>query len=183
MTEPAQTADSARLAMVGEAPVLAEIQRRAWPDRLPADAVARLSDELGLEAMAQAWERAIARPPEARCRVLVAVSGTGRLAGFAVTSPSDDPDADPARTGTVEEFVIDPAARGRGHGSRLLNACADTLRADGFTRATWWLPAGDDATRAFLAGAGWEPDGAHREIGTEDGTVRIKQVRLHTDLG
>ena len=174
-------ADSARLAMTGESAAIAEIQRRGWPDRLPDEAVRTLLAEVELDAMIESWRRAIASPPEARFRVLVAV-GADRLHGFAVTAPSQDPDADPQQTGAVEEFTIDPPARGSGHGSRLLNACADTLRADGFTQATWWLTATDDQLRGFLTSAGWAADGAHREIGTEDESVRIKQVRLHTDL-
>jgi hypothetical protein len=44
--------------------------------------------------------------------------------------------------------------------------------------------ASDDAVRGFLDGAGWAPDGAHRELDLDGtGAVRVKQVRLHTDLG
>ena len=40
-----------------------------------------------------------------------------------------------------------------------------------------------NALRGFLDGAGWAPDGAHRELDLDGaGTVRVKQVRLHTDL-
>ena len=46
----------------------------------------------------------------------------------------DDPDAEPGEDALVAEFVVDPSAQRQGHGSRLLNAVADTLRADGFTR-------------------------------------------------
>lgn len=69
-----------------------------------------------------------------------------------------------------------------GAGSRLVNAAVDTLRADGFTRATWWVRTTDDVLRAFLSEAGWAPDGAHRETGTEDEQTRVKEVRLHTDI-
>jgi hypothetical protein len=64
-----------------------------------------------------------------------------------------------------------------------MQACVDTLRADRFTRAVTWLPATADDLRAFLAGAGWAPDGAHRTLDlTGDGSVTVKQVRLHTSL-
>jgi ribosomal protein S18 acetylase RimI-like enzyme len=102
--------------------------------------------------------------------------------GFASTMPSHDDDADPSVDGAIDQFVVDPAAQHRGHGSRLLNACADTLRADGFARARWWVNTNDDALRQFLTAAGWAADGATREIGPEDESVRLKQVRLHTDL-
>ena len=63
-----------------------------------------------------------------------------------------------------------------------MNACVDTLRADGFVRARHWLRSDDDVRRTFLTEAGWAPDGAHREIGSEDDAVRVKQIRLHTAI-
>ena len=58
----------------------------------------------------------------------------------------------------------------------------DTLRADGYTRATWWVRATDDPLRGFLTGAGWAADGAHTEVGGEDEESGVKFVRLHTDI-
>lgn len=179
-------ADSVRLALASEAPAIAAIQRRSWSDRLPAEIADRMLSGSTLEEMAEIWAAAITRPPEARFRVLVAVgtdqSGQTQVVGFATTVPCEDADADARSDGAIGEFVVDRPAQRQGHGSRLLNAAADTLRADGFTRARWWLDSTDDVTRAFLVDAGWEPDGAHREIGTEDGSYRIKQIRLHTDI-
>jgi hypothetical protein len=78
---------------------------------------------------------------------------------------------------------VDPHRRRAGHGSRLLQAGADTLVADRFVRAVTWLPAADDTTRAFLTDAGWGADGAHRTLDLlGDGTTTLKQVRLHTAL-
>ena len=110
--------------------------------------------------MAAAWEQAIARPPQARFRVLVAVEEVARGRRSPPPSRPRTPTPSPAADGEVEEFAVDPPARHRGHGSRLLNACADTLRADGFTRARWWVGTTDDALRRFLTSAGWAADGA-----------------------
>jgi GNAT superfamily N-acetyltransferase len=175
-------ADSVRLALPGEAAAIAEIQRRLWLDQLGPERAEPMLGAISQEQATEAWQAAIIRPPQARYRVLVAVE-SDRLTGFATTRPSDDPDADAARDGLIDEFGIDPAARSRGHGSRMLNACVDTLRADGFTRATVWIMSTQDAYRSFLTDAGWAPDGGHREIGTEDESIRIKQVRLHCDIG
>jgi GNAT superfamily N-acetyltransferase len=173
------------LALPAEAAAIAAVQRRSWTQLYPGPVAARLLDEVGLDAMAASWEAAIVRPPLATLRVLVAVdSGDGRhrVVGFAAVGPSDDPDANPAEDALVAEFAIDPLAQRAGHGSRLLQACVDTLRADGFARATWWVRAGDDPLRAFLTGAGWAADGAHTEVGTDDEAARVKLVRLHTDI-
>ncbi|HEY0239868.1 MAG TPA: GNAT family N-acetyltransferase [Friedmanniella sp.] len=174
-------ADSVRLAWPSEAPTISAVQRRGWL-ALPSPLSESLLAAVDEPAMVQAWEQVMARPADARQRVLVAVGDGGRVVGFATTGPSADTDADGVTDGEVDQLWVDPPAQGRGHGSRLLNACADTLRADGFTHARCWVLASDDAVRDFLSGAGWEPDGAARTIGAEDGTVTIDQLRLHTDL-
>ncbi|SPF69233.1 Acetyltransferase (GNAT) family [Propionibacterium ruminifibrarum] len=164
----------ARLAMADEAERIAELQAGAWAR---AGLAAQLPDPA---AMSAAWLSAIVAPPLATYRVLVATAQDHRtVLGFAAIGPSEDPDADPTDA-VVGEFVI--GRTGRGHGSRLLNAVVDTLRADGFERATWWVPTTDDDLRAFLTGSGWAPDGAHREIGPEDGSTSLRQVRLHTAI-
>lgn len=161
------------------------MQRRSWTQLYAEPTAARLLDATDLAAMTQAWESAIQRPPLATLRVLVAIDssqGSHRVVGFAAVGPSDDPDANPAQDALVAEFAIDPLGQRLGHGSRLLQACMDTLRADGFSRATWWVRATDDPLRAFLTAAGWAPDGAHSELGSEEDATGVKFVRLHTDI-
>ncbi len=176
-----------------EALQIAEIQRRAWAE----DPVhSRFLDQASVDEMAEVWHRAITRPPLAQYRVLVATEPWGRpeqtpepntsrlesrVFGFAAIGPSGDDDAG-SREAEVLAFIIDGQARGRGHGSRLLNAVVDTMSADGFSLARWWVTSTDDDLRRFLVGAGWAADGAHRELGSDDGVVRLKQVRLHTDI-
>lgn len=164
-----------RLAMPQEAPAIAAVQRAAWREL-------GLAEELpAAEDIEQAWYAAIARPPLAIYRVLIAQDcDRTTVRGFAAIGPSDDPDC-AVDDALVGEFVIDPGHLGEGHGSRLLNAVVDTLRADGFVRATWWLGTTDDAMRAFLEASGWAPDGAHREVGDDEG-VKARQIRMHTAL-
>ena len=102
------------------------------------------------------------------------------MVGFATTVPGTDPDLQASRYGELGAFEVDPQARGRGHGSRLLNACVDTLRADGFEQAVCWVEASDDARRKFLTDAGWAAR-CWREI--DPRMARTSQaVRLYTDL-
>lgn len=180
VTNSAERPESVRLALPHEAQVIAALQHRVWSVQF--EAFPELLAELDPAEMAALWHHAITRPPLAQCRVLVAVDSQDRVVGFASTLPADDPDADQRSDGAVGEFLIDVAERGRGHGSRLLNACVDTLRADGFRRATCWIGSTDDHFRQFLLQSGWAPDGSHREIGLADDSVRIKQVRLHSDI-
>ncbi len=174
---------SVRIAWTEDAEQIAGVQVRAWRQAyrrlLPTDVLERLDPS----DFAAAWAQSLERPKDARNRVLVALE-RNRVCGFAITAPASDPDVDPVAEGEISEFTIDPDQTRLGHGSRLLQACADTLRADRFTRAVWWLNSTDDTLRAFVTAAGWAPDGAHRELDMHgDGAVTVKQVRLHTDLG
>jgi GNAT superfamily N-acetyltransferase len=184
MTSP--TADvSVRVAWSDDADAIAELQLRTWPalygDIVPASALPSGPEHLA--AAAAAWRASLDRPGDARNRVLVALE-RNRVVGFVITGPAGDPDCDPLVDGELREFTIDPAERGRGHGSRLLQAAMDTMGSDRFTRAVTWALAGDDELRRFLTEAGWAADTAHRELDLDGtGATSVKQVRLHTLLG
>ncbi|MFC4786560.1 GNAT family N-acetyltransferase [Nocardioides sp. MAHUQ-72] len=180
MTSP--TADvSVRVAWADDAPAVAELQLRAWREKY-AGLVPAESLPSDVEAAAAAWRASLVSPGDARNRVLVALE-RNRVVGLAVTSPASDPDCDPVADAELREITVDPADLGRGHGSRLLQAAVDTLRADRFTRAVLWAVSTDDALRGFLTGAGWATDGAHRELDLDgQGTTRVREVRLHTAL-
>lgn len=182
-SSPGPTADvSVRVGWAEDAAGIAGVQVRAWRaeyvDVLPAEVI----DALDPEEFAAAWRESLARPTDARNRVLVALE-RNTVRGFAVTAPASDPDTDQVADGEIVELTVDPERTGHGHGSRLVQACAETLKADRFTRAVVWVGSTDDARRAFLTGAGFAPDGAHRELDLHgDGSIRVKQVRLHADL-
>ena len=171
---------SVRVAWADDAEAIAALQAEAWrtsyAELLPAAGELRAAD------FAEVWREALAKPGDARNRALVALE-RNRVVGFAVTAPASDPDSDPVTDGELMEFTIAAGERGKGHGSRLLQAAVDTLAADRFTRAVTWTVASDDDLRAFLSSAGWAPDTAHRELDLDGtGTTTVKQVRLHTSI-
>ena len=143
------TADvSVRVAWADDAPAIAELQLRAWQtayaDLLPAEAIP--SGPEAVDAAAAAWRGSMTKPGDARNRVLVALE-RNRVVGFAITGPASDPDCDPVADAELQEVTLDPAERGKGHGSRLLQAAAETMQADRFTRAVTWVLASDDTLR------------------------------------
>ena len=171
---------SARLAWPSDASAIAQIQIAAWrqdyTDVLPTEVLHGLK----ADQFTESWEASLNKPQDARMRVLVALE-RATVRGFALVHPSQDPDADGVSDSEIGEFVIDPLHRRAGHGSRLLQASIDTLLADKFSHALWWVTANNDILRAFVTGTGWESDGAHRELQSENG-VSLKQIRLHTSL-
>mgnify|MGYP001765555390 CR=1 FL=1 len=173
---------SVRVAWAEDAAAIADLQVRTWPE-LYADLVPAQHLPHSAADLAEVWHQALSKPTDARNRVLLALE-RNRVVGFALTCPAGDPDCDPITDGELAEITIDPAERGRGHGSRLLQAGVDTLVADHFTRAVSWVNSRDDALRTFLTQAGWAADGAHREVAIDEaGSSRMKLVRLHTRIG
>jgi GNAT superfamily N-acetyltransferase len=171
---------SVRVAWADDAEAIAAVQARAWAASYAG--LVPAAGELREADFAQLWRDALTRPADARHRALVALE-RNRVVGFAITTPATDPDCDRVTDGELMELTVDAQERGKGHGSRLLQAAVDTMVADRFTRAVTWLVADDDALRAFLTEAGWAPDTAHRTLDLDgSGTTQFRQVRLHTAL-
>ena len=157
------TADvSVRIAWADDAAAIAALQVRAWRDGVRRAGAAR-----GAARRRRRRGRGLARvaggPADARNRVLVALE-RNRVVGFAITGPAADPDCDPVSDGELPELTLDPDERGRGHGSRLLQAAVDTHAGRPVHPRRDLGDADDDALRAFLTEAGWAPDTAHREL-------------------
>jgi len=171
---------SARLAWPDDAAAIARVQLATWREQYAGLLPTATIDALDAHELAERWATAVSSPKDARMRVLVALERAA-VRGFALVHPSYDPDSDQLADGEVGEFAIDPSHQRKGHGSRLVQAAIDTLAADKFTRALWWIPTTDDALRRFVSESGWEPDGAHRELASETGET-VKQIRLHTSL-
>jgi GNAT superfamily N-acetyltransferase len=144
--------------------------RTAYADLLPPEAL----DVPEVQAAAL-WLRAVESPPTRQHRLLVAMERDD-LVGFAASGPSDEAES------AVElmTLLVEPRWGRRGHASRLVSASVDHWRGDGFTTGLAWAWERDPATRAFLTGSGWEPDGAAR--GLDTGPRVERQLRFHTDL-
>lgn len=152
---------------------------RAWR-ATRATALGAEADRLDVEVFASAWASGIARPPDPHGYVaLVAVAG-GTVVGFAAAAPTDvRPDAPsepgevpPPRAAEIIALEVEPTRTGEGHGSRLLAACVDTVRASGAEVVRTWVLEDDGARAGFLRSAGLSPDGSHRVLDVGGRRVR-----------
>jgi GNAT superfamily N-acetyltransferase len=168
---------SVRPARAGDAAAVARVQLATWQaayaDVLPAEALA-----LDVADVARAWEQALAQPPSAYHRVLVALEGE-ELVGLASCEPCPDEDLE-ASAGELSALLVEPRWGRRGHGSRLLAAAVDLWRADGVAEAVTWVFDSDAVVAGFLESAGWGPDTAGRTLEADGRSVR--QRRWHTAL-
>ncbi|MDQ6649900.1 MAG: GNAT family N-acetyltransferase [Actinomycetota bacterium] len=169
---------SVRAAGPADAADIAAVQVQTWQAAygplLPAVALATLRTP---EAEAH-WREAVTSPPSRRHHVLVALD-TDRLVGVVAVAPAVDDDLDPTGTDEVGPLLVHPGAGRLGHGSRLLAAAVEAMRADGVSHAVTWAFAADGALQAFYESAGWAADGVSRQL---DMGELVPEVRLHTDL-
>jgi ribosomal protein S18 acetylase RimI-like enzyme len=183
---------SARPDDVGE---IARIQLTTWRVAYRRLMPRHVLEQLDEAWIAQQWERSITNPPTPRHRVLVAIeqaadqspdqSTPAYVVGFAASGPPDEAalaaDEDHTALGdgvvAVTDLLVEPRWGRRGHGSRLLAACVDSWRNDGFTTALAWTFVDDRVTSRFLESAGWDKDGASRALDVDD--LLVPQIRWH----
>ncbi|MEO3743023.1 GNAT family N-acetyltransferase [Plantactinospora sp. B5E13] len=169
---------------------IARIQLATWRVAYRRMLPKHVLDNLDEAWLARNWSAAVEAPPSERHRVLVAVEQAEQsyLVGFAASGPPDEQALAPNEPAealgpnvvAVTDLLVEPRWGRRGHGSRLLAAAVDLWRSDGFDTAVAWTFDGDAATRKFLGGAGWEPDGAARALDVDD--MLVPQLRLHVSL-
>lgn len=193
MSEP--TPDAAvRTARLADADAVGQVQAAAWraayADLLGPEAL----EQVDAEAFAAQWSASLATPPGPVYRLLVATEGP-ELVGLVAVGPAEDDDAievadsgaadggeDRPLVGEVLTIAVHPDHLRRGHGSRLLNAAVDTLRANDRTVVHLWLPEADTATRTFVEVAGLASDGAARERVVDESGRAVREVRLTARL-
>lgn len=169
---------------------IARIQLATWRHAYRRILPRHVLDGLDDAWMAHRWRASIEAPPTPRHRVLVAMEQASQeyLVGFCAAGAADEaalaPDEDHTALGdtvaSITDLLVEPRWSRRGHGSRLLAACVDLWREDGFATAVAWAFEADAAMRAFLESAGWAPDGATRALDVDD--LLVPQLRLHTML-
>jgi GNAT superfamily N-acetyltransferase len=170
--------NSVRLARATDVDAIATVQRRAWRQSyaaiLPAEALTELDDA----DLAWEWGRAILAAGDHR--VFVALNeGEGDVVGVASVGPTADPDISPETSGEIGVLLVDPDYQRAGHGSRLMAACIDMMRAADKSDCATWIPLDDQARRVFFTSAGWGPDSAYRDLEFTPG-VTVREVRLVT---
>ena len=166
---PARPADAERIARVQ-----LSTWRTAYADLLPPQAL----DVPEVQAAAL-WLGAVESPPTPAHRVLVAFE-RDELVGFAASGPAEEEGQAAGEAVELSTLLVEPRWGRRGHASRLVAASVEDWRRDGAVLVVCWAWARDPATRGFLVGAGFAPDGAVR--GLDTGAAVQEQLRFHASL-
>lgn len=183
--QPGPLADAAvRTARPTDAPAVGLVQAFVWQHAYAELLPREVLDQFTGPFFGTVWRRSLEAPPSARHRLLVATAGP-QVVGYVSVGPvTEEPGYETERTAAILDGGVHPDGRGQGHGSRLLNAAVDTLRAgsDELDAIVAWVLAEAEETRAFLAAAGFEPDGAWRERALDESGSTAREVRLAVHL-
>lgn len=167
---------SVRTARVADAEAVGTVQAAVWRAAYQELLDPRIVAAFVPDPFTRAWEESLRNPPTTLHRLLVATE-LDAIVGFAAMAPAET-------EGTAELLAmgVHPEHRGRGHGSRLLNATVDTLRAGDFEHLQLWLLTSDESTRRFLEKAGLAADGSwHDRVIDPDGTT-AREIRLAASI-
>lgn len=132
-----------------DAPTITAIQRAAWEADYEGNTLTWL---LGIpaEVLTAKWSQAAVSHPS---HALLLATANDACIGFVAISPVE-----------VATLEIHPDHRRQGHGSRLLNAAVDHIRANGAHRASAWVTQGHKQRAAFLTSAGFATDGRRQRL-------------------
>ena len=174
----AVTAVDVSVATRADASAIGAIHARSWAATYPSIPAPSLKQER------KVWARRLADAGDGRQTITARTEG--RVRGFLHLGPSPDADDDPATTGHVFSFHVEPDLARRGIGRALMDEAVRRFHAAGDTVATLWVVSGNHGSRRFYQQVGWQPDGAVRReplaLDTEDG-VEVEVVRYRRPIG
>lgn len=185
---------SVRPATAADLPAIGGINARSWTTAYRSLFPARVLERLTPAALTEAWRPHLAAAGRPMHHLLVACTGP-TVVGFGAFGPATGQRDVPPDAAELTTLLVDAVHQRHGHGSRLLAAGVDLLRADGAGHLVCWVPDADAPRLAFLQSAGFEPDGAWRRLapdGPDDdpdepsdgaGAAGVREVRLVAGLG
>ncbi len=180
-TAPSPHIGQVRPASPADAAAIASVHVRSWLATYPhLPRTRRVGEDARWEAL---WSHRLEGTAGGQT-VLVSTAG-GLVTGFVYFGPSPDRDLDPHLTGQIHSIHVDPAVTRQGRGGILMAAAVEALVAAGFSVATLWVVADNQAARGFYERLGWQPDGARRRemlaVEGEEGDV-VEVVRYRHSL-
>lgn len=170
---------SVRTARTDDLPAVGEVQAQVWR-RAFADVVEpETLQAFEAAEFEQAWRSSLAAPPSPVHRLLVATE-LDTIVGFVAVGPVMQ---DGAHEGEAEILAggVHPDHRGKGHGSRLLNAAMDTLAANDRSYVRVRIMERDTPVVRFLATAGFVVSGGYADRIVTSAGDTVREIEMHTD--
>lgn len=154
-----------REARAGDATRIAEIHVESWRNTYRGIMPDSFLDGMSAARSRMGWDNTLASL-DGGSRVFVHEDGAARMDGFARIGPGRDPGMPfPCE---IYAIYVDIAARGKGTGTKLLEACAEAAVAAGWNGMYLWAAAQNPYARFYLKNGGERGAGKTQKMaGTE----------------
>ena len=163
-----------RPAAPDDAAAIAHVHVTSWQTTYPAMVPQPVLDRLSIDRRREFWVSRLADPDT---RTWVAELD-GEVVGFVGTNILDRPDM--PRTGELESIYLLAEARGKGIGTRLMDAAVEDLAERNLDSVILWVLTDNAPARGFYERAGWRLTDATNLLDF-DGTP-VEEVRYERSL-
>lgn len=166
---------SIRRAELRDAAAIAQVHVDSWQAGYLGLIPASVLNRLTVSGQAASWHKLLRGQGTPGARTWLVAVGES-IVGFSSVGPTrDDEEEGRGLIGEVYTIYLSPPAWGRGLGGELLDAVQADLARRGYRTATIWVLEGNTRARRFYELAGFERDGARREVRLD--SVTLPEVR------
>jgi GNAT superfamily N-acetyltransferase len=159
-----------REATAADTAAFCAVRHRSWKAAYTGVMPESVLRAMDLGASYAGWWPYLRLRPSRRHSAIVA-GRTGTVVGLTVTGPCRDDDVDRDVTGELALLYVDPLAKGRRIGKRLLDGAVAKLRDNGFTDLRLWVLQANGHARSFYERNGWWHDGGIKTADMPGGSV------------
>ena len=145
-----------REATVTDAEGIAIVHVKTWQYAYKGHMPDALLYALSIEKRTEGWKKLLEAPKEDAHTFVIEVNG--QIVGWCAVGKTRDDDVDP-EVGELYGIYIHPDFIGKGLGSRLMQHALNTLKKDGYTKATLWVLDSNEKTQQFYKRKGWMIEG------------------------
>ena len=159
--------------VLGIATVHVKMWQKAYRGQVPDSFL----DAMSIDNRAKFWEDTL-KNPKSGIHILVA-EHDHRIVGWIQGGKNRDEDLS-SDVGELGGIYVHPDWQGKGVGSKLMEFFIETLRSEGYKKATLWVLDTNQKTRNWYESKGWNVEGKTK-IEPRDG-FELHEVRYSIDL-
>ncbi len=166
-----------RDASVNDAQGIATVHVKMWQNAYKGQIPDSILDSLSIDEKTESWGKELKNPHKNTYAYVADVDGV--VAGWVTGGVSRDEDVT-KETGELYGIYVHPDYTDKGLGSKLMGHLLDTLKRDGYKKATLWVLDTNEKTRKWYESKGWQVEGKTKI--DKRGDFDLSETRYIVDL-
>lgn len=145
-----------RKAIKDDAYSMAVIHVKTWQCAYKGQLPNEFLNSLSIEKRAAVWEKDLSDNNKVTTTYVALIDN--KIVGLCNVGPNRDTDVN-SNVGEVYGIYVDPNSQGKGVGTQLMEKGLETLKKEGYEKATLWVLTSNEKTRRFYEDKGWSIEG------------------------